>query len=327
MAAVDEYREWRMMMMMDSAAVTLRAQPRTPSSSSAGRMRRSIDPDVTTSRNRRTVVRSRCDSTSNDRPWPSATPLMEEDEPDEDVFMDEPGQRSPEVVHQRATTWDGFDQHIRCIATSDPREQFVKKRSTDKASDTYKAAMREINGSLERLYMSDSDEELAVAIGDASSRDPEVQARQTSVEASRKMHRKVKDVREHPESEVRTASAAGWRTESTSGMRSNQHHRLHQQQQQQQNLDENATKRAILYEKYLERQNVWAEGLTKSGKELLMAIQRRKKRSSRFPVSPSTDDFNRPTMVRSTTWCSTSNERSGLRAFSKATEKSLSCNG
>lgn len=307
--------------MMDST-VALGTQLRTPSS--AGRVRRSVDPDVTTTRVRKTSVRSRCPSTSNDRPWPSATPF-EEDEPDEDGLIDGP-EGLPEVVDQPATTWDVFDQHIRCITTADPRDQYVKKRSTDKASETYKAAMREINGSLERLDMSDSEEEVVAAVVGETSRD-EVLARQISVEASRKVHRKVKDVREQPESETRTASAAGWRTESASGTHHNHHHHRPYQQQQQQ-LDENATKRTILYEKYLERQNVWAEGLTKSGKEILLAIQRRKKRSSRFPVSPSTDDIHRRKMVRSTTWCSNSNARTGgFHAFTPAVENSLSCNG
>lgn len=306
--------------MMDST-VALRTQLRTPSSAVRGR--RSVYPDVTTTRVRQTSVRSRCPSTSCDRPWPSATPF-EEDEPDEDGLMDGP-EGLPEVVDQPATTWDGFDQHIRCITTADPRDQYVKKRSTDKASETYKAAMREIYGSLERLDMSDSDEELVAAVVD-NSRD-EVLVRQTSVEASRKIHRKVKDVREQPDGETKTASAAGWRTESASGMH-HKHHHHRPYQQQQQHLDENVTKRMMLYEKYLERQNVWAEGLTKSGKEILLAIQRRKNRSSRFPVSPSTDDFNRRKMVQSTTWCSNSNSRSeGLHAFTPTVKSSLSCSG
>lgn len=314
---------------MDSGAVALRTQLRTPSSAGARRAR-SVDPDATTTRVRKASVRSRCPSTSYDRPWPSATPF-DEDKPDEDGLAEGLEGGLPEVVDQPATTWDGFDQHIRCIATTDPREQYVKKRSTDKASDTYKAAMREIYGSLERLDVSGSDEELASATGDTStSRGDEGLARQTSVEASKKvLHRKVKDVRDQPDSEARTASAAGWRTESASGgMHRNQHHRPYHPQHQQQHLDEYATKRTMLYEKYLERQNAWAEGLTKSGKEILLAIQRRKKRSSRFPVSPSTDDFHRTKLVRSTTWCSNSNSRSGYRAFTPAAvESSLSCNG
>lgn len=202
--------------------------------------------------------------------------------------------------------WERFDDHIRRIATADPKEQYHKKKSTDKASETYMAALREFyyEDSDEESDFSDSeDEELKVVVAAAANnsndafKDEQVGLpRNTPVETTSRRNRKggsdgelTWENSEKNSSPLRDNANTYWG-----------HHQSKQQQQQHHHqTDENAVKRMVLYEKYLERDNAWADGLTKCGKEILMEIQKRKKRPKRFVVFSTSMDNSRSSEMKS----------------------------
>lgn len=205
-----------------------------------------------------------------------------------------------------SNSWERFDDHIRRIATADPKEQYHKKKSTDKASETYRAALREFiyeDSDEEGSNFSDSEnEELKVVIAannnnssDGFKDDLVSLPRNTPLETTSKRNRKGgKDGEVAWENGEKNNSSLRDNANTYGGHR----HQSKQKQLLQHQTDENAVKRMVLYEKYLERDNAWADGLTKCGKEILMEIQKRKKRPKRFVVFSKSLDNSRSSAVK-----------------------------
>lgn len=164
-------------------------------------------------------------------------------------------------------TWDVFDRHIQCIDSSDSTARYRKKRATDTASATFQVAMQDICESVENLEITPSDagrNELATK--DETNRYRSgTNSKRNSVDVTSSSP--PKDVQSIMSKVGQVGHRDGRRSRNNGGT-----------EKPRQPVDENTKKRMILYERYLERQNAWAEGLTKSGKDILAEIQ--KKRTS-----------------------------------------------
>lgn len=179
-------------------------------------------------------------------------------------------------------TWDVFDRHIQCIDDSEyAKDRYGKKRSTDKASETFQAAMQDICATVENLETSSSDDDESdlCRAGGTTSKDETADRYRSGTNSKRNSvdMSAPKLVTGTQPILPKLLVGRGWEAEMSTWNGSTEKARP-----QQLPVDENTKRRMVLYERYLNRQNSWAEGLTKSGKDILSEIQKNKSTNPRI---------------------------------------------